>query len=223
VADAFQQAAVAGEDRGAMIDDVRAELGRQHAFGDRHPDRVAEALAERPRRHLDPARMAALGMPRRAAAELAETLDLIQRHLFVAGQVEQRVEQHRTVPGRQHEAVAVRPVRVERIELQEAAEQHGGDIGHAHGHAGMAGIGLLDGVHGERADGVGHVAMADGGRRRGGGTRADCFHDRFRSFRRHDRPLPSAALLRRKLPTEPGAVNRPLRGPIHDARRLVRC
>jgi hypothetical protein len=71
---------------------------------------------------------------------------------------------------------------MKRIELQEAAEQHGGDVGHAHRHAGMAGIGLLHGVHGERPDGVGHVAMADGGRRRRGGTRADCFHGRFRSF-----------------------------------------
>jgi hypothetical protein len=30
-------------------------------------------------------------------------------------------------------------------------------------------------------------------------------------FRRHDRPLPSAALLRRKLPAEPSAVNRTVR------------
>ena len=33
------------------------------------------------------------------------------RHLRIAGQVQQPVEQHRPVPGRQHEAVAVRPVR----------------------------------------------------------------------------------------------------------------
>ena len=33
-----------------------------------------------------------------------------------------------------------------------------GDIGHAHRHAGMAGVGALHGVHGERADGVGEFA-----------------------------------------------------------------
>ena len=61
--------------------------------------------------------------------------------------------------GRQHEAVAVGPIRVRGIEFQEAGEQHGGDIGHAHGHAGMAGIGLLHGIHGERADGIGHLGV----------------------------------------------------------------
>ena len=48
-----------------------------------------------------------------------------------------------------------------RIELQELAEQHRGHIGHAHGHAGMAGIGLLHRIHGQRADGVGEVAVGN--------------------------------------------------------------
>ena len=81
------------------------------------------------------------------------------RHASIAGQMQQRVEQHRAVAGRQHEAVAVGPVRIGRVELQELREQHGGDVGHAHRHAGMAGLGLLDGIHGERADGVGHAVM----------------------------------------------------------------
>ena len=49
-----------------------------------------------------------LGMPGRFAAPLAETLDLVQRQI-VAGQVQQAVEQHRTVAGRKHEAVAIEP------------------------------------------------------------------------------------------------------------------
>ena len=61
--------------------------------------------------------------------------------------------------GGEHEAVTVGPFGMAGIEFQEAREQHGGDIGHAHGHAGMAGIGLLHGIHGERADGVGHLGM----------------------------------------------------------------
>ena len=61
--------------------------------------------------------------------------------------------------GGQHEAVAVGPVRLRRIEFHEAGEQHGGNIGHAHGHAGMAGIGLLHRVHGEGADGIGHLGV----------------------------------------------------------------
>ena len=77
----------------------------------------------------------------------------------IAGEIEQRIEQHRAVAGRQDEAVAVGPVRVGGIVLQELREQHRGDIGHAHRQAGVAGFGLLDGVHGEEANGVGHPVM----------------------------------------------------------------
>src|SRR4051795_11451135 len=64
---------------------------------------------------------------------------------------------------RQHEAVAVGPGRVCRIELEEAREQHGGDIGHAHRHARMTGFCFLDRVDREKADRVGHVRMRDFG------------------------------------------------------------
>ena len=79
-------------------------------------------------------------------------------HARIAEQIEQRIEQHRAVAGREHEAVAVRPVRPAGVEFHEALEQHGRDVGHAHRHAGMAGFGLLHRVHRERADGVGAAA-----------------------------------------------------------------
>ena len=107
-----------------------------------------------------PAGEAALGMAGGAAAELAEALQLVERHVGIADQVQQPVEQHRAVPGRQHEAVAIGPVRRLRIEFEELREQHGRRVGHAHRHAGMAGIGLFDGVHRERAQGVRHAAQA---------------------------------------------------------------
>ena len=119
-----------------------------------------------------PGAMAVLGVAGGAAAELAEALQLVERHVGVAGQMQQRIEQHRAVAGRQHEAVAVGPVGLGGIEFQELAEQHGRDVGHAHRHAGMAGFRLLDRVHGERADGVGHAAqMRVVWRVRGGGER----------------------------------------------------
>ena len=83
-------------------------------------------------------------------------LELVDRQV-VAGQVQQRVMQHRAVAVRQHEAVAVGPVRIGRVVPQVIAPQHLGDVGHAHRHAGMAGIGLLHGVHRQRADRVGKV------------------------------------------------------------------
>ncbi len=184
LADAFHQVAVGGEHIGVMVDDVVAELGGEMPLGDRHADRIAEPLAERPGGGLDARRDEVLRMTGRDRAELAEALDLLDRHLLVAEQMEQRVDQHRAVAGREHEAVAVGPGRIGRIELQEAREQHGRDVGRAHRQAGMAGFRLLDRVHRERADGVRHAVVqrtrrfgrsgiaACGGRRngcRGGG------------------------------------------------------
>ena len=53
LADAFHQVAVGGEHVGAVIDDLAAEHGGEMPLGDRHADRVGEALAERPGRGLD--------------------------------------------------------------------------------------------------------------------------------------------------------------------------
>ncbi len=185
LAEALHQVAVGGEHIGVMVDDVAAEFGGEMPLGDRHADRIAEPLPERPGRGLDARRDEVLRMTRRDRAELAEALDLLDRHRLVAEQMQQRVDQHRAVAGREHEAVAVGPRRIGRIELEEAREQHGRDVGRAHRQAGMAGFRLLDRVHGERADGVGHavvqrtrrsgravIAAGRGGRRsgcRGGG------------------------------------------------------
>jgi hypothetical protein len=54
--------------------------------------------------------MAVFRMAGGGRAELAEILDLLERHVGVAEQMQQRVEQHRAVTGRQHEPVAVRPI-----------------------------------------------------------------------------------------------------------------
>ena len=56
---------------------------------------------------------------------------------------------------RQNKAVAIRPVGVFRVEFQMFAEQHSSRIGHAHGRAGVAGIGRVHRVDAERADAVG--------------------------------------------------------------------
>ena len=65
--------------------------------------------------------------------------------------------------GGQDEAVTVGPVRVGGVELQELGEQHGRHVGGTHGQAGVAGVGLLDGVHREGTDGIGHVTGLFGG------------------------------------------------------------
>ena len=100
-----------------------------------------------------PARVPVLGMTRRPAAPLAERLEVVEAEV-VAGQVEQGVQQHARVAGRQHEAVAVRPRRVGGVVAEVPREQRVRDGRRTHGHAGVAGVGLLDAVDGEKADGV---------------------------------------------------------------------
>src|SRR5271165_6374519 len=90
--------------------------------------------------------------------ELPETLELVEGHIRVAGKIKQRVEQHRAVTGREHETVAVGPVRHPWIEAQELSEQNSRDVGHAHRHAGMTRLGQLDCIHGERSNRICHMA-----------------------------------------------------------------
>ena len=52
------------------------------------------------------------------------------------------------------EPVPIGPLRVGGVVAQEIVPQDLGDVRHAHGHAGMAGIGGLHRVHTERANGV---------------------------------------------------------------------
>src|SRR5205807_8077355 len=61
------QVPVARDDVGPVVDDRvtrPVERGGQPAFRHRHPDGIAEPLAERPRGHLDPAAAPSLRMPR---------------------------------------------------------------------------------------------------------------------------------------------------------------
>ena len=121
LSDALLQAAVADQGVGVMIDDLRPEPLVQKGFGDGHAGGIGDALAERPRRRLDAASRVELRMALAVGAEFPEALDFVERDLLVAAEVEKRVEQHRPVPVRLHEAVAVEPQRVLRIEFQDGA------------------------------------------------------------------------------------------------------
>jgi hypothetical protein len=80
-------------------------------------------------------------------------LDLLQGEV-VAGQVQETVEEHGAVAGGEHEAVPVEPVGARRVVLQEAAPELVGHGRRPHGHAGVAAVGLLDGVHRQEAQRV---------------------------------------------------------------------
>ncbi len=147
LADAFHEAAVASDHVGVVVDDVVAEPGIEQALRQRHADRGGDALAERAGGRLDAGGVAELGMAGGLGAELAEALEVADLDAGIAGEVKQRIEQHRSVPGREHEAVAVGPLGIGGVEAERLAEQDGGDIGHAHRHSRVAGLGSLHGVH----------------------------------------------------------------------------
>ena len=163
VADAFHQAAVAHEHIGVVVDDrvldiavLAVELLGQQLFGQRHAHGVGDALAQRAGGGFHAGRDADLGVAGGLAVQLAEVLQLAHGQL-VAGEVQQRVQQHRAVAVGQHEAVAVDPFGVARVVPQVVAPQRHGHVGHAHGGTGVSGVGLLYSVHGQGADCVGHL------------------------------------------------------------------
>ena len=137
VADAFHQASVAGDDIGEVIDQVAAELGGKVMFRHRHADRIGDALAERTGGGLDAAGVSSLGVAGGDRAQLAKIAQLVHRHVGIAGEVQQRIDQHRTMSRRQHEPVTVRPVGRTGVELQVVREQRGGGIRHTHRHSGV--------------------------------------------------------------------------------------
>jgi hypothetical protein len=155
LADPLLQAAVADERIGAVVDDIGAEARAQVRLGDRHAESIGDALAERAGRHFDAGAGIDLRMSLATRAEVAKGADLLDPHPLVPGQVQQRVEQHRAVAVRKHDAVAVRPGRVGGVELQMPRVERGRDLGHAERNALMPFAGANDGVDGEKADRVG--------------------------------------------------------------------
>ena len=153
---AFHQIAVADDRIGKVIDDVepRAIVACcQMGFGDRHADAVAKALTERTGCCLHAGRVAALGMPGRAAAPLAKLLDLVEWHI-VAGQMEHAVKQHGSMARRKDETITIRPRRVLRIMFKKARPQNIRSRRETHGRARMTGVGFLHGVHGEHSNSI---------------------------------------------------------------------
>ena len=131
VRDAFHQAAVAGEHVSAMVDDRVSgpiEVRRQKRFGERHADGVGETLPERSGRRLDAGRHADFRMSGRFRMQLAKPLELRNRQV-VAGQMKQRVLKHRAMSVRQHEAIAVGPVRIRRIMVQMPRRERANGVG----------------------------------------------------------------------------------------------
>src|SRR5215470_9900926 len=107
-----------------------------------------------------------LRVPRGFAVELPEMTDIIERNRWMteafvfsvdrlrAREMKHRPEQHRGVTVREHEAVAVGPDRILRIEAHRAVPDRVNQRRERHGRAGVPGLGLLHRIYRERANGV---------------------------------------------------------------------
>ena len=154
--DAFHQVAIARDDPGAVVDDGLAgpiERGGEPSLRDRHPDRVSKPLAEGPGGNFDAGRDSPFGVTRRPAAPAPEVLQIVEGEP-VPGQEQEAVQQHAAVSRREHEPVAVDPLRMSRVVAEVARPQNIGHGGRAHRQSRMSRCRLLDGIDAERADGV---------------------------------------------------------------------
>ena len=92
--------------------------------------------------------------------ELTETLVLIVDRLY-ASQMQHCINEHRGVSVGQHEAVAIRPDRILRIETQETLPQCINHRRQGHRRTRMAGFGLLHGIHRQSTNGVNAGLLKD--------------------------------------------------------------
>ena len=167
LADAFHQAAVARDDPGVMVLHLGAPAGAQMLFGHGKAHGIGNPLTQRAGGGFHPRNMAEFRVAGGDRAPLAEILDLVQRHILIPRQVEQRIDQHRAMARRQDETVTVRPARRLGIELQMFLEQDGRHIGHAHRHPRMPRIRGGHRVQRQGADGAGaHPVIGMAGAKR---------------------------------------------------------
>ena len=124
------------------------EAGFRHLAGQRHADRIAHALAEGTGGALHSRGFVELRVAGGLRMQGAEILYLFQREV-VAAEVQPRVEEHRAVPGREDETVAIQPTRFVGVVDQGVAVKDSADFSRAQGKTQVPGGRFVDRVHGE--------------------------------------------------------------------------
>ena len=139
-----------------MIDDVIAvliESGGQMLLGDGHADSCRKALSEGTGRGLDAGGYTVFRVSGSLGSPLSEVLDVVERKI-VAGQMQEGIEEHRSVSAGKDEAVAVEPFRIIGIMFEEVLPYCISDRRCAERCSGMSGFCLIDGVSGQESHGV---------------------------------------------------------------------
>src|SRR5271155_649091 len=129
LSDPFHKVAIAADGVRVMVDDVmpRAVIARsQPRLRYRHSHAISETLSEWSGRNFHARCPTALRVPRGLAVPLAEVLDLVHGKV-VAGQMQETVQEHRTVTRGQHKTVPVKPLGIGGIELEKFGPQ---SVGH---------------------------------------------------------------------------------------------
>ena len=104
-----------------MVDDVMTwliEIGGKPILCQRKTDAMGKPLTERSGRHFDTSRHKVLGVSRSLAMKLPELLQIVDRQ-FVSCEIQQGIQQHRTMSGRQNKPIAIEPMRVRRTMSEE--------------------------------------------------------------------------------------------------------
>ncbi len=168
IRDTFHEIAVAAHDIGVMIHDFLShpvESGGQVAFGHGHAHGGGKPLSQRAGGGFHAGGDAVFGVARGFAVQLTKLLNILGAQV-VTGQGQQAVEQHRGVSPGEDEPVPVGPLGIFGVVFHHLGPQHIGGRGQPQRGAGVAGFGLLNGVHGQGADNVdtGGVFHCPGGR-----------------------------------------------------------
>ncbi|EKD96647.1 MAG: hypothetical protein ACD_23C01360G0002 [uncultured bacterium] len=157
MADAFHQATVAKEGPGVVIDNGMSgsiEFNSHEFFCQGHANRVGNPLTQGATGGLDARGVAVFRVAWCFAVQLPKCLQIFNAQV-ITRQMQQAIQQHGTVPVGEHEAITVRPLGIGWVVAKVMAPKHLGNVGHAHRHARVAGVGLLYRVHGQGAQGVG--------------------------------------------------------------------
>ena len=156
VADPFHQVAIPADRVRVMVQQfhVRGVESRgKHPLRECHAHGITASLAERAGRCFHAGRVTGFRVSGGLAVPLPEGLQLGQGKI-VAGKMKKAVQKHGPVTRGENETVPIRPLRAGGTMNKVFQEQYRRNVGHPHGHAGMAGTRLLHPVHRQAPDSV---------------------------------------------------------------------
>lgn len=148
VAEAFHQAAVTNHNVGFIVEGLAT--GGRHLLGQGHAHGVGEALAEGASGGLNAGHVTIFRVAGGGGVQLAEVFEAVEGNV-ITRQVQQGVLEHGAVAVGEHKTVAVGPVGGGRVKAQKLGKKDGGDVGHTHGHTGVAALGGFYSVNSEKA------------------------------------------------------------------------